>query len=53
MTGKTVDEVLGMKVYEKDADHPRVPDEEDLKSSVTISIGPQLDALKKAYDSIK
>lgn len=53
MVGKTVDEVLGMKVAERDAGHPRVPDEEDLKSSVTISVGPQLDALKKAYESIR
>ena len=50
MTGKTVDQVLGMKVTDKE-DHPSVPDEADLTSSVTISVGEYLEALKAAYNN--
>lgn len=38
MGGKTVAEVLGTPTYAKDDNHPKVPDVEDLKSSVTIDI---------------
>lgn len=51
MTGKTVDEVKGMSVVEKDADHPAVPDEADLKTSVTISVDGYLKALEAAYNN--
>lgn len=47
--GKSINEVMSMKVYERDADHRHVPDEEDLKTSVTISVTDQLRALEKAY----
>ncbi len=49
MVGKSINEVMSMKVYERDADHRHVPDEEDLKTSVTISVTDQLRALEKAY----
>lgn len=49
MVGKTVNEVMSMKVYERDEAHQHVPDEEDLKTSVTISVTDQLRALEKAY----
>lgn len=49
MVGKTINEVMSMKVYERDATHKHVPDEEDLKTSVTISVTDQLRALEKAY----
>lgn len=51
MIGKTIDEVTGMEVYEKDENHKRVPDVEDLKSSVTIDVGGYVDALQKAFDN--
>ena len=51
--GKTVDEVLGMPVYERDASHPAVPDVEDLKASVTINVGDYLAALQKAAANAK
>ena len=49
MIGKSINEVMSMKVYERDATHRHVPDEEDLKTSVTISVTDQLRALEKAY----
>ena len=48
MRGKTVEDILGMKVVEGDATK-KVPDEADLKTSVTISVTDQLNALEKAY----
>lgn len=51
--GKTVDEVLALKVYERDAKHKAVPDVEDLKSSVTITVGDYLASLKKAAENAK
>ncbi|MFV0497677.1 MAG: hypothetical protein ACK5L0_05875 [Candidatus Fimivivens sp.] len=53
MRGKTVDDVLLMKVTERDAEHQNVPDETDLKTSVTISVTDQLRALEKAYSDTK
>ncbi len=51
MVGKNVNDVLGMKVFERDASHKEVPDVEELKSSVTITVGDYLKALKNAYDN--
>lgn len=53
MRGKTVDDVLAMKVTERDEEHKDVPDEADLKTSVTISVTDQLRALEKAYNDTK
>ncbi len=49
MVGKNVNDVLGVKVFERDANHKAVPDVEELKSSVTITIGDYLKALENAY----
>lgn len=51
MVGKNVNDVLGMKVYERDPNHKEVPDVEELKSSVTITVGDYLKALKDAYEN--
>lgn len=48
MIGKTVEEVLGIPTYKKDDHHTRVPEVEDLKTTVTIDVGAILDALQKA-----
>ena len=48
MVGKTVEEVLAMPTYERDANHTACPDVEDLKSSVTITVGDYLKALEEA-----
>lgn len=48
MTGKTAAEILAMKTFEKDAGHPMVPDEEDLKSSVTVNVADYLAVFEKA-----
>lgn len=48
MTGKPVEEVLGMKTTnQNDAEYA---DESDLTSSVTIAVGDFLEALQSAYD---
>ena len=48
MTGKTVAEVLEMPTYERDASHTACPDVEDLKASVTITVGDYLKAFAEA-----
>ena len=47
LRGKTVSEAMGMSLYYDGED--QIPDEEDLKTSVTISVTDQLKALEKAY----
>ena len=49
--GKTVEECVNMPTYERDEHHTAVPDVEDLKSSVTITVDEYLAALQKAYDN--
>jgi hypothetical protein len=51
--GKTVEELLAMPVYERDANHTQVPDVEDLKASVTVTVGDYLAALEKAAANAK
>lgn len=51
--GKTVDEVLAIKTVAVDASHPAVPNVEDLKTSVTVSVDDYLAALRKAADNAK
>lgn len=51
MTGKTVAEIKGMKTVAKDDSHPAVPDEEALKSSVTITVNAYLDAFNLAVEN--
>ena len=50
--GKTVEEVLAMPLHDTDS-HADVPDGEDLKTSVTISVGEYLKALEKAAANAK
>lgn len=49
MNGKTVSEVLSMKVADGDESGHNIPDEDDLRDSITISVSPHLRALEKAY----
>ncbi|HHY35106.1 MAG TPA: hypothetical protein GX510_05670 [Firmicutes bacterium] len=53
MTGKTVDEVKAMKVKERDAAHPAVPDVPELTSSVTITVQDYIKAVVEARDRAK
>ena len=47
--GKTVDEVLAMKTFDRgDGHHTMVPDEPDLKTGCTVTVGDFLKALEKA-----
>ena len=47
--GKTVEEVCSMKTFDRgDGSHTMVPDEADLKASVTVTVGDYLAALQKA-----
>ncbi|NLE68855.1 MAG: hypothetical protein GX611_01560, partial [Clostridiales bacterium] len=52
-TGKTVEEVLNIPVFERDANHTQVPEVEELKASVTITVGDYLASLKKAAENAK
>ncbi len=49
MIGKTVDEIKGMKVKERDASHPSVPDVPELTSLVTITVQDYLAAVEEAH----
>lgn len=51
MTGKTVAQVLAMETYEKDESHLAVPNVEDLKSSVTITVDKYLEVVKQAAEN--
>lgn len=53
MVGKTTEEISGMATYERDESHTAVPDVEDLKSSVTITVGSYLEAFNKAVEAAK
>ncbi|NLW21219.1 MAG: hypothetical protein GXY84_07585 [Clostridiales bacterium] len=53
VVGKTVEEVLNIPVYERDESHTQVPDVEELKASVTVTVGDYLASLKKAAESAK
>ena len=48
MAGKTVTEVLEMPTYERDASHTACPDVEELKASVSITVGDYLKAFAEA-----
>jgi hypothetical protein len=48
MVGKTPDQVMAMKTYKKDDDHPNVPQEPDLAASATISVEGFQKAVQKA-----
>ena len=51
--GKTVEEVLAIETFERDATHLKVPAIEDLKTSVTVSVGDYLASLEKAAANAK
>ena len=51
--GKTVEEVLNIPVYERDENHKQVPDVEELKASVTVTVGDYLASLQKAAENAK
>ena len=53
MIGKSIDEITSMKVVEKDASHPAVPDVAELTSTVTITVENYLAATLKAFENAK
>ena len=53
MIGKNTADILSMRTYQWDETHTRVPDVEELKSSVTIDVGVYLDAFQKAVDQAR
>ena len=53
MIGKSIDEITSMKVVEKDASHPAVPDVAELTSTVTVSVEDYLAATLKAFENAK
>lgn len=50
LVGKTIDDLKNLKTYEKDPAHKECPDDEDLKTSVTIDIGNYRKAVIEAYE---
>ncbi|MHB1483204.1 MAG: hypothetical protein ACYCYI_00945 [Saccharofermentanales bacterium] len=53
MVGKTIAEVKAMKAVSKDAQHTMVPDEADLKTSVTLSVDVFVAAVDEAVKNAK
>src|SRR5699024_10694140 len=53
MVGKSVSEIVEMDVTEKDESHVAVPDEEELTSSVTITVEDYLEVVQRASDNAK
>ena len=52
--GKTVEEVLSIATFDKgDGSHTAVPDVEELKASVTVTVGDYLASLRKAAEAAK
>ena len=49
MIGKTVDEIKGLKVKERDESHKNVPDVPELTSSVTITVESYIAAVEEAW----
>jgi len=53
MVGKSVADIKAMKTVKKDDAHPSVPDEADLKSSVSISVQDYVAAVAEASEKAK
>lgn len=51
MIGKTVEEITGLKVKERDENHKAVPDVPELTSSVTVTVGDYLEAVEEAWNN--
>jgi len=49
MIGKTVDQIKALKVKQRDASHPAVPDVPELTSLVTITVQDYIAAVEEAY----
>ena len=50
MIGKTIDEITGLKVKERDPNHQNVPDVPELTSTVTITVQDYIAAVKEAWE---
>ncbi|MGI6658050.1 MAG: hypothetical protein ACOX4N_01315 [Dethiobacteraceae bacterium] len=53
MVGKTISEITGLKVKERDASHKHVPDVPELTSLVTITVEDYLAVVKEAFDTAR
>ncbi len=51
MVGKTVDEITGLKVTERDENHKAIPDIPELTSSVTMTVEDYLEVVQRAFDN--
>ncbi len=51
MIGKSVDEIKGLKVKERDPSHKNVPDVPELTSSVTITVESYIAAVEEAWNN--
>ncbi|HON42719.1 MAG TPA: hypothetical protein PLM74_06265 [Bacillota bacterium] len=53
MVGKTVAEIKSLKVKQRDASHPAVPDVPELTSTVTVTVGDYIAAVAESYANAK
>ncbi|NYB74616.1 FMN-binding protein [Sedimentibacter hydroxybenzoicus DSM 7310] len=53
MVGKTADEITGLKVKERDANHKSVPDVPELTSTVTITVEGYQAVIKEAIANVR
>lgn len=53
MAGKSIDEIMGLKVVKKDDGHPSVPDVAELTSLVTISVEEYQAVVKEASENAR
>lgn len=53
MIGKTVADIKSLKVKQRDASHPAVPDAPELTSTVTVSVGDYIAVVTESYGNAK
>ncbi len=53
MTGKSVNDIKSLKVKERDASHPAVPDVPELTSLVTVTVGDYINAVAESSANAK
>ena len=52
-SGKTVADIKSLKVKQRDASHPAVPDAPELTSTVTVTVGDYIAAVAESYANAK
>jgi len=53
MVGKTVADIKSLKVKQRDASHPAVPDTPELTSTVTVTVADYIAAVAESFANAK